>query len=456
MIEDLTREWCLIHAVFQGGQKAFREARSAGVESSHLGAGSDEALVWDLFEASLAKSGMPGPLDVFHTLAIEVPPCTEPCEVSTYAGLILKSNLYNVLSENLSKVIRNLASDPFAAREALHELVQKTVWSKTGQIDSTSSPDAALTVKDAYLKAEEYRKSGKLQGLSSPWPSWDKRSLGVLPGKLIILLAKREMGKTMLSLAWVNHIWENDLQKGECVLYVSMEMDPLSLKQRLFAIRNRLDYAKFREGRLTHVERKRFLEFCDERAKGVAEDEPKVIFVYSDMVSTVADIAALASEYKPKLVVIDGLYILSSGNHKSNWEQVMGSAKDAKLLIANGLNMPVMVTSQFSGSTKRNDMKADADSAGYAKAMSDYADIVLGIVADEKVREDRQRVIRCLKSREFRPLDWRIDFDLESMKFAEVGVIEDGEETPTTSPTTSTGSSRKSTVVFGSGGEVDY
>lgn len=433
MSGDLTREWCLIHAILQGGHIAYRAAHLKGIKAEHLGvAGSEERKVWELFDKFRFKPSMPSAVDIFHLCGVTVPTTTDSFDAEAYAVTVVEWALYQDMAKGLDPLVKKLHEKPREKREAILEIIRATGWVNAGAIDSTNHPDAARHVREAYEKAEALRKSGKLLGFSSPWPSWDEASCGIEPGKFLLFLAKREMGKTMLTLAWVNHIWENDLQRGDKILYVSMEMDPLSVKQRLFAIRTRLDYAAFRKAKLTTVERDRFFDFCDELEKHPDPDRPAILFAYSDQVRTIDDVATLVAEHQPKLVVIDGIYIMGKSNgREGNWERITNSAKDAKLLLANAMNVPVIATSQFTGNTGRDDMSADADSAAYAKAMSDYADIVIGVVADEQTRLRGERVLKALKTREFQPIDWKIRFKMDCMDFSEIGVLPPGSLTNT-------------------------
>lgn len=466
-MSGLNREWSLIHSVLQGGKIAFRTILRLGIEAKHLGEpGSEERKVWELFEKNRFAPTLPAEMDIFHATGIVVPTSTGPCDPEFYGNIVRDWALYNDLYEKLEPIVNTLEVDPLGKRDSIAKILRETSWVTGGAVDRTNSPDSIREVREAYERAEMLRKSGKLLGLSSPWESWDKRSLGLQDGKFVVLLGKREQGKSMITFAWADHIWRNDLGPGENILYVSMEMDPLTVKQRTFAIRNKLDYGHFREGKLTTLQRKKFFDWCEEHETKPDPTKPEIIFAYSDTVKCIDDIAALVVEHKCKAVFIDGLYILGRGGNKSNWERVMTSAEEAKIVLANTLRIPVLVTSQFSGSTGRDDMKADADSAGYAKAMSDYADCVLGLYSDEAMRLSQERIIQCLKGREFRPIHWKMNFNLNTMDFSEIEATDNAKEltgvapppgaaAPTTAPSSGTGGRRRfRRSVFGTGKEL--
>jgi hypothetical protein len=463
-LSSLTREWGLIHSVLQGGKNAFRIIGRLGIESKHLGEpGSEERTVWDLFEKAKFSPSLPDESAIFHATKIVVPTTSGKCDPQFYGEIVRDWALYQDLSDKLSPILKDLEVDPIDKRDALSAVVRNTSWVKSGAVDRTNNPDSVREVRVAYERSEMLRKSGKLLGLSSPWESWDKRSLGLQDGKLVVLLGKREQGKSMITFMWADHIWRNDLLPGENILYVSMEMDPLTVKQRTFAIRNKVDYGLFRQGNLDATQRKKFMDWCEEMETRPDPTRPELIFAYSDTIKSVGDIASLVLEHKCKAVFIDGLYILGRDAKKSNWERVMSSAEDAKIILANTLRIPVVVTSQFSGSTGRDDMKADADSAGYAKAMSDYADCVLGLFSNEDMRVGQERIIQCLKGREFRPLHWRMNFNLNTMDFSEIEASDVAEEIipaeddePATHAKKSKSGGRKKFrgSVFGSGKEL--
>lgn len=75
---------------------------------------------------------------------------------------------------------------------------------------------------------ERYKNWGKLQGLSTGFPSIDELTLGLMGGELIIIAGPTSRGKTLLAM----NISNNVSKKGGRVLFVTLEMTHEELTSR--------------------------------------------------------------------------------------------------------------------------------------------------------------------------------------------------------------------------------
>jgi replicative DNA helicase len=429
---DTTPDRALIYAIIQGGVSAFQVAKSVGIEADYLLDAEDRKIFSACETIFLPKGRMPSLLDIRHHLHIEIEATTDQFDVDLCAKDILRRTLMTRLHDGLGPIEDMLVGDPFAARDALGELVKSTNWS-LGQVARTNAPSAIEEVMKRYMEAKS--RVGGLLGFSSPWPSRDKASLGLQPGEVTVLLAKRKSGKTWLLLKWVEHIWtakdkdgKPELGPGECILVVSMEMPVWQVLRRLFAIRHKLDYEKFRSGQLDPIEEKRFVDWCEEMKKP-DPTRSEIIVVASDRVRTVDDIVGMVAQYRPKAVFIDSFYILDVKNSRMQmWERMIHSIKSIKLDIAAAFSVPVLTTTQLSGQVKRGDLNAEADAVAYAKAIGDYADAIDGIFGNDKFRDAKRRILRGMEAREYQTVDLEIEFDPGLHKYGELRVLDKVEE----------------------------
>ena len=224
---------------------------------------------------------------------------------------------------------------------------------------------------------------------------------------------------TWLKLAWADHIMRTDLKPGEKLLFASMEMPKEQVNDRLEALHLRLDYELFRSGKLPNMERDRYYTYLKRK------DLPEPDFVITDSVDTptMRDLAAVMARVKPKIVFIDGLYIFQR-KANSEWERMLGNVTDAKLKLAAGFGIPVVASSQISGKKSRDTLNADTDDAGYAKAIGEYADATRGLFASKEHEAENRRIFRGLESRDFKPVDLLMNFNLRTMDFSEIRVLE--------------------------------
>lgn len=416
----MTPDRALIHAILKGGLPAFNLVRRRGIKADDLFG--DDVEVFKLFEKYLSKGRVPTAEEValFTSGKVTIPPHDGPIDPDISAEAIAKRSLIKKLNDGVGAITDQITIDPYKARQQLSELVHSTVWSQ-GNIQSTNIPSSIEEVELRYLEAE--KRTGGLLGLSSPWPSLDRASLGLQNGEVSVVFAKRKTGKTWAMLAWANHIWQNDLKPGENVLVVTMEMPPWQINRRLFAIRNRLNYQLFREGKLPQDQRDRFLDWC-RLQKEPKQDRPEIVVVGSDTIRTVSDMVGVVAQYRPRAVFVDGFYILGKDQKKQIWERTLENVQSIKLDAAVNLNLPFIISTQLSGSVGKQDLDADADAAAYAKAIGDYADACYGIFTDDMFKADEKRVLRVMEAREFVPINLLINFSQSRQDYSEIKVLD--------------------------------
>lgn len=231
---------------------------------------------------------------------------------------------------------------------------------------------------------------------------------------------------SFMLLKWMLHALHNDLAPGESILVASMEMSPALCYRRMAAIDLRLNYAALRSGRLTTDEEKKLYEWV-ERAKDVNQAKPTIHVFGPNTMRSVEDIAAKAAELRPRCVAIDGMYILGSGQKAGMWERTLETVTQIKLDLCSGLDMPVLATTQFKGSKDKNELSTSADDAAYAKAIGDWADAMRGLTSNSAMEAAGQRLFTGMESREFRAVDLLINFDLSTMNFDEMRVVDNSD-----------------------------
>jgi len=411
----------LVYAVLQAGPRGYFKARDKGLRSEHVQ--DKEQRVYKLFEDFVKKGRLPTPYEIKAAVDVDIAAPAEPYDVELFAEKLVMRALYNVLKTELRSIVFDIGKDPRKARDKLVEIVRKTSWS-IGGVSSYNDPSTARSVLEGYERAKAT--GGGLLGLSSPWPNVDKFSLGLQPGELTVILAKRKVGKSWILFKWWLHILKTDLKPGECIFLVSMEMPKELIYRRLAAIDLNLCYEDFRAGKLTIESEKRLNDWV-EAAMTPDPTKPTIYCAGPNSIRDVADIAAKTAELNPKAVGIDGLYILGRDAQLGMWERTLKNITEIKLDLCANLNVPVVATTQLKGSKKKEDLQADADDAAYAKAIGDYADSMRGLHMDKEMEKAKQRIFTGMESREFQPVDLAINFNLDRMDFSEIKIYKAGE-----------------------------
>lgn len=128
---------------------------------------------------------------------------------------------------NIKKLVDNLSP------EQRQELVMKLADFVTEQV-TMKEKAIELSLMSEYTKeAEERVKNwGKMQGLSSGFPSIDKLTMGLVGGEMIVIAGKTSMGKTTLAINIANRV----SQQGIPVLFVTLEMTHAEITSRYMRI----------------------------------------------------------------------------------------------------------------------------------------------------------------------------------------------------------------------------
>lgn len=75
---------------------------------------------------------------------------------------------------------------------------------------------------------ERYANWGKMQGISTGFPSIDEQTLGLVGGELIIVAGQTSRGKTLLSMNIANNV----AKTGKTILFITLEMTHAELTSR--------------------------------------------------------------------------------------------------------------------------------------------------------------------------------------------------------------------------------
>ena len=453
-MDDVTFDRALIFGCLQAGPKALFKARESGIRAEHFL--DEDRPIWEFMETFSRKGRLPSPEEIAAATGVSLEIPEKPYDAETFAKPIAKRALQNMMSSRFGDIGKLMVVDPFAAREQMAELVRDTSWS-TGRMASYIDPETFRVLIDDYEKME--RGGGVITGLSSPWPNVDKHSLGLQPGELTVLLAKRKTGKSWGLLAWFMHILKNDLAgTDDCLLIVSMEMPAKQMYKRLAAIDLNLDYADFRAGRLTVDERKRLYDKMTE-LENPQPGTPTIHIATAKEIKNVADICGKVSEKRPRAVGIDGMYILGRDKKLGMWERTITNCSEIKLDLCEDMDIGVLATSQFAGTKDKQALEATADDAAYAKAIGDWADAMRGLFMNDEYERAGQRVFRAMESREFQGVDLDINFNLKLMDFSEIKVRDDdagdGDKPGDGGEDGKAGGEDAEPVIDGSGGGVD-
>jgi replicative DNA helicase len=129
----------------------------------------------------------------------------------------------NKMAVEMSEMSTNGAS----LEETLAKVKEKI--SEVNNLGGKENKYQVASMLDYIDEAQErYDNWGKMQGLSTGFPSIDKLTLGLVGGELIIVAGQTSRGKTLLSMNIANNI----AKTGKTVLFVTLEMTHAELTSR--------------------------------------------------------------------------------------------------------------------------------------------------------------------------------------------------------------------------------
>ena len=264
---------------------------------------------------------------------------------------------------------------------------------------------------DEYLR----KKSGSgMLGLTTGFPTIDKATLGLQNGHLVTVLAQHKVGKTSLCLAIANHVY---VTYEAPILFCSFEMgtDEMRLRQR--SLMAKVNFSLLQSGQLTPIEEKKYWDHLD-----VIESTYSWPFEFMDASSgsTVSAVQAQIQKRKPRLVIIDGIYMITDEvTGEVNTAQSLTNVTRSLKRVARAEGLPIVINTQALGWKSRG-QKISSDSAGYSSSFGQDSDVVLGLerfdTKDDTVALTRQnwRKLKILASRNSALDEVELVFDYET------------------------------------------
>jgi|GEM_PF-3948320 len=250
-------------------------------------------------------------------------------------------------------------------------------------------------------------KVSKCLGYPTGYPSLDLATSGYVPGDVVVYAARMKMGKTMYLL----NSLATTAQHVDC-LFLSMEMPLEQIVRRLLALQLQ-DDSFFPTGKLTPS----FLDKDIERVVGSL----KVDFVNGASLTDISELFAIANVYKPKVLFIDGAYLLPiRDNVRSEWERAKRIIEGIRNFALRS-NIAVACTWQLNRlavKKAKNGEELGGEHIAFTDAVAQAAAAVVFIVGEDN---EKRFVLRYV--RDGRPAEFGVNWNWKDMKFDEKGEV---------------------------------
>ncbi len=245
------------------------------------------------------------------------------------------------------------------------------------KLTSQTKNNKMMTLKEALyenLKELEQpaRAKGEITGVPTGFKSLDSRLLGLQPGQLVIIAARPGMGKTALALNMaVAAAKHTELP----VAVFSYEMMYAEISMRLLASEACIDARKLKT--------KDFNEMDLRAISGAIQKLSNLPIYINDSGSTnLIDIRSYCRKIKAErglsMIVIDYIGLMPMHMKKQSREQEIAELSRGLKMLANELEIPVVVLSQLNRSaTSRTDRKPQLQDLRESGSLEQDANIVI-------------------------------------------------------------------------------
>lgn len=247
-----------------------------------------------------------------------------------------------------------------------------------------------------WKKRTEKRQMGDgIMGVPTPFTSLNQTGVGWLPGELIALYARPSIGKSWMCVqAAVTAV-----RQGFKTLLITSEMPTAQMSLRTDVVLGHSYGYEFSHMALRNgnpINEEDYQEFLS----GL-ENVPLLICDHVEGESSISleSIHNLIRKYTPDLVVIDGVYLITSSgrNQKAMWEQTHMLFYGLKNICLS-TNTPIFISTQATKDAADVYIPPKADQVAYGDAMLRAADVVMSMCMVEN--EDRRRYIYFQKYRD--------------------------------------------------------
>ncbi|MEA3499326.1 MAG: replicative DNA helicase [Campylobacterota bacterium] len=326
--------------------------------------------------------------EVSDSILIEILSANPISNTMAYVKEIKDGAIKRELTSLATSIKKMTLEDEITAQEAVDK-VQNELYHITSDSSSSELKDMSTIIEATreYIRKMQERGVSYLTGQTTGFYALDKKTTGFNPGDLVIIAARPAMGKTALVL---NTTLQN-LEKGDGVIFFSLEMPETQLMTRLLSIKTGVPLQNVRKGELDPNQAKLIEDaFQDLNTKKLFVDDNGSLNI-NQLRARVRKIAQV-EENNIKIVIIDYLQLMSGTGGTDRRLTVDEISRGLKLL-AREIKVPIVALSQLNrGLESRPDKRPMLSDIRESGAIEQDADIIMFVYRDDIYKErDEQR-----------------------------------------------------------------
>lgn len=373
--------------------------------SKDLFSGEEEKGLFLELESHISKYGVVPTEDTAIEMGIDLSLDLEP--PSYYLSKVESRALHQKVKKALLSSQESLKSrEPEEALTILTDLVYSQIQHKYKNTLVNFTKEGHDLIKSDYVTR---MLMGDMYGVRFGYDYLDSMTLGLTEGDLAAIIGRPAQGKTYQMLHMAHYNW---FHQKKVPMFVSMEMKPLPLAQRLTAMHTHKPISHLKKSELSTSSYKGMLNVLSK----ISGTERDFWIVDGNLTARVQDIEVLAHQLKPDVILVDGAYLLkASKNFSSNWERIADTCEAMKQRIASDLGIPTIASYQFNRAAVDSKSKGGLEHIAGADVIPQIASIVLGNYQEEGVETLKERLIKILKGRNGETGEFRIRWFFDEM-----------------------------------------
>ena len=202
----------------------------------------DELVLRDALEKA-GKLDEVGGGDYPHELATSVP---SAANLEKYAEIVKEKSIARMLINAATATLREAESAGVISEvvDRGHARMTEVALRASGSSEGGVVRIGDLLQSNFAELVERHKNPQKVWGIATGLKTFDYRTGGLQPGELVIISARRSIGKTALLLSWFNHMIGNGVG---CLLF-SLEMRNQSINNRLISMRSGVSFGALKSG----------------------------------------------------------------------------------------------------------------------------------------------------------------------------------------------------------------
>ena len=326
--------------------------------------------------------------EVSDSVLIEILSANPISNTMAYVKEIKDGAVKRELTSLATSIKKMTLEDDMTALEAVDK-VQNELYHITSDSSSSELKDMPTIIEATreHIRKMQERGVSYLTGQTTGFYALDKKTTGFNPGDLVIIAARPAMGKTAIVL---NTALQN-LEKGDGVIFFSLEMPETQLMTRLLSAKTGVPLQNVRKGELDPTQAKQIEDaFVDLSNKKLFVDDNGSLNV--NQLRARARKIAQNEDNNIKIIIIDYLQLMSGTGGQDRRLTVDEISRGLKLL-ARELSVPIVALSQLNrgleGRPDKRPMLSDIRESG---AIEQDADIIMFVYRDDIYKErDEQR-----------------------------------------------------------------